>query len=96
MIKFQIGQKVSVIGTVSAFDTALNKICFEGLRVDEGEFHKDHAWVTYSDRLKVVGLVIGETITFTATIREYIGIDSKERQVTKIGIEKLRNIQRIK
>ena len=93
----KIGQKVALKGKVSAIDTNLSKICFDSLKIDCGDgtvHNKDHYWVNYSDRLKIVGLVKGDTVSFTAVVRQYLGLDTKKRQIMKIGIHKLRNVRK--
>ena len=93
MTKMNVGQKIALSGKISAFDTRLNKVCIDGLKVD-GDSKKDHVWVNYTDRLKLVELQVGDMLSFTAIVRSYLGLDTEHKQTIKIGICKLRNIKK--
>ena len=70
-----INTKVNIVAKVTKISndkTNNDRVLFEDIYVN-GEFFRDHHWLKRTRRLNVVSE--GDTITTTATLIEYIGIE---------------------
>lgn len=86
-----IGKKDSFTGKIGAYDHKLDKLCIEEVYGHKG-FKRDHIWVAFDRRLDFKR---GTRISFTALVVEYVGLNKKDEQVTKIGLLNLRTVKAI-
>ena len=75
--------------TVGAYDAKRDKQCL----VNPSIGTKDHLWFQPNKTWKDVKLKRGDKIEFTCIIYQYIGL-VEDKQVSKIGIKRLRNIKK--
>ena len=74
----------------------LTNITIHDAKVDETNNQVDHAWVEMNRSL--IKAPINKNSIFTAKCRvySYLGVDEEYKQVTKYGLKRFRNIERIK
>jgi len=84
-----IGKKVTMSATVGAYDAKRDKQCL----VNPSIGTKDHLWFQPNKTWKDVKLKRGDRVEFTCIIYQYTGLIG-DKQVSKVGIKKLRNIQK--
>ena len=65
------------------------KLCIENVMLD-GIIVADHMWIDRCHRVKK--LESKQRFKFTAIIGEYIGLNSSYEQITKIKLDKVRNV----
>ena len=81
----------AVVG-VSAPSTCGTKImmCLEDVKTDGKEF-REHCWVERKDGMPKKG----SRIKFRARVREYRSLDENYKQVTKLGLSKIKQVKEI-
>ena len=84
-----IGKKVKMSATVGVYDKQRDKQCLEKPSIG----NKDHLWFQPSKTWKDAKLKRGDRVEFTCIIQQYIGLIG-DKQVSKVGIKRLRNIKK--
>ncbi len=82
-----INIRVNIVATVTKISNDKRNsdvVLFKNIYVN-GEFFRDHHWLRKTRRLRIVSE--GDTITATAILIEYVGIEG-----SKLGLESCRSI----
>jgi len=70
-------------------------VCLERVRLANGEMFRHHTWVRF-DQSRMRNLLRGDHFAFSAELGRYMGLDEDDKPITKIKLEKVRSIRRLK